>query len=400
MIVNKEFIGFIKKITSPEWKYGNKFFYSTLLICFIIIAYYNINIGPLMSTDSIGYSESGDMLIKLNFNLLDYYSQKTISKINPSYIYTIPVILISLAKYFFGDNWQFAFMIINIILFFFSLILFFKILIFLKVRSLVISLSLPILVLSVDLLTWPRYVLTDTIFSFLVMVMIYIITKSVINNKIYYFTIIFVSSLLYLTRPTSLPFIIAIFFFIAVLKTRFNYNPKMILLFIFALFIFTPFIFALLFQLMNNYLINNTQAFFLIEMVKSGMIIYDRPDTWVDAPSTFFDVVYVYFLRILFFFNPYVKDFSDIHIIFNSIQAVYILLSIFMWSLFGLDFKTFNKIVFLILVTSFFASAFHAFTLIDYDWRYRFPIIMPLLIIFPISFEIFIRKIYPKNFKS
>ena len=388
----------MKKITSPSWKYGNKVFYSSLIICFLIIAYYNINIGPLIATDSLKYAASADFLIKLNFNLLDYYSQKTISKINPSYIYTIPVILISFTKYFFGDNWQFAFMIINIIFFFFSLIIFSRILLFLKVRPLIISLSLPILVLSIDLLHWPRYVLTDTIFSFLVMLIIYIITKSIISNKIYYFVLIFIATLLFLTRPTSIPFIFAFIFFISISKTRFSYNPKLTLLFVLSLFILTPFILASLNQLMNSYLINNPQAFFLIDMVKSGMIIHDRPNTWVDPPNTFFDVVYIYFLRLLYFFNPYAKSFSDIHIILNSIQTFYIFLSIVVWSFLGSNFKVFNQIVFLILLISFCTSAFHAFTLIDYDWRYRFPIIMPLLIIFPLSFEIFLRKICSRNF--
>lgn len=398
MTINKNYINFIKDITSPKWEYGNKIFYFVISICFTIIAYYHLNIGPLMSTDSIGYSESGDILIKLNFNLLDYYSQKTISKINPSYIYTVPVILISLLKYFFGDGWQFAFMTVNLILILFSLVIFSKILLLLKVRPLIISLSLPILVLSIDLLHWPRYVLTDTIFSFLVMLIIYIITKSIISNKIYYFVLIFVATLLFLTRPTSIPFIFAFIFFIALSKIQFNYSPKIILLFIILLFILTPFVFAVFYQLMNNYLINNPQAFFLIDMVKSGIIIHDRPNTWVDPPNTFFDVLYIYFLRLLYFFNPYAKSFSDIHIILNSIQTFYIFLSIVVWSFLGLNFKVFNKIVFLILLISFCTSAFHAFTLIDYDWRYRFPIIMPLLIIFPLSFEIFLRKICYRNF--
>ena len=48
----------------------------------------------------------------------------------------------------------------------FSLILFSKSLLLLNVRPLVVSFAMPILLLSVDLLTWPRYILTDMIFSF------------------------------------------------------------------------------------------------------------------------------------------------------------------------------------------------------------------------------------------
>ena len=149
---------------------------------------------------------------------------------------------------------------------------------------------------------------------------------------------------------------------------------------------------------MNDYLINNAQVFFYTEMVKTGVIIHHRPDTAINNPNTFFDIVYLYYIRILFFFNPYAKSFSDIHLVLNSIQTFYIFLSITAWSFLSINFKLLNKIVFLILLISFFVSFFHAFTLIDYDWRYRFPIIMPMLVIFPISCEIFLRKIYTRNF--
>ena len=398
MIVNKDYKNLIKRITSSNWEYGNKFCYISILICFTTIAYYNLNIGFVMSPDSFKYSESGDILIKLNFNLFNYYSLKSISDYNPSFIYTIPVILISFSKFFFGNEWQFAFMVINLFSTFFTLIFFSKILLLLKIRPLIISLAIPIMVLSVDLLTWPRYILTDSIFSFLVIFTIYFMTKCIIKNKFFNFALVFVIFLLFLTRPTSPPFIFAIIFFIAVSKIKFSYSPKLILLTIFSLFILTPFIFAILHQFMNDYLINNAQVFFYTEMVKTGVIIHHRPDTAINSPNTFFDIVYLYYIRILFFFNPYAKSFSDIHLVLNSIQAFYIFLSIAAWSFLSINFKLFNKIVFLILLISFFVSSFHAFTLIDYDWRYRFPIILPMLIIFPISCKIFLRKIYTRNF--
>lgn len=38
------------------------------------------------------------------------------------------------------------------------------------------------------------------------------------------------------------------------------------------------------------------------------------------------------------------------------------------------------KYTFQIFTLMFFVALFHAFTLVDYDWRYRFPILMPMLI--------------------
>ena len=387
----------IKKILSPDWKYGVRSLYLVILVSFMLIGYYHLNIGFKMSSDSYTYSEWADNLIKLDFNLFSYYFQNTF--INPNFIYTIPVLLIALSKSFFGEAWQYAFMILNLILVFSSLILFSKSLILLKVRPLIICLSMPLLVLSVDLLTWPRYILSDMIFSFIIIMTVYLIIKGIVKKKIYYLPIFFMIILMFLSRPTSLPFIFAIIAFVIISKFQVNYSPKYIILFIFLLSIFTPLIFAMLYQLMKVYLSDNAQAVFLIEMVETGMIIHDRPETWIDTPKTFVDLVYLYFLRFIFFFKPYAESYSMIHIILNSLQTLIIFMSINLWLFLKANFNSIHKTIALILMISFSAAAFHSFTLIDYDWRYRFPIILPLIIIFPLSIEIFLRKISDKIFK-
>ena len=199
--------------------------------------------------------------------------------------------------------------------------------------------------------------------------------------------------MLIFTRPTSLPYILSIIFFVSITKFKIKYNPKLILLFIFSLFLFTPFIFAFLYQLMKIYLSNVPQVTFIVLWVGSGQIIHDRPETWIKPPSTFFELTYLYFMRILFFFNPYLQSFSNIHNILNSLQSLIILFSISVWLFLSEKYYFFNKTIALILVTAFFVAAFHSFTIIDYDWRYRFPVIIPLIIIFPISVETFIIKI-------
>ena len=101
------FIIFLKEIFSSDWKYGGNVLYFLLTICILAISYYHLNIGYIMSGDSKSYSEWADILIKLNFNLYNYYSQNTF--INPNYIYTIPVLVIALLKILFGTEWQMAF---------------------------------------------------------------------------------------------------------------------------------------------------------------------------------------------------------------------------------------------------------------------------------------------------
>ena len=381
----------MKEILNPRWKYGTTILYLVILISFSFIAYYNFNIGFRMSPDSMTYSKWADNLIRLNFNLIEYYKQN--SFINPNYIYTIPILLIAFFKIIFGSAWQLIFMIFNLILVFFSFVLFSKSLLILKVRPLVISLGFLPLIISIDLLTWPRFILTDTIFLFIVLAVVFLIIKIIVKKTFYIYFLSFLMVLLFFTRPTSFPYIFAVIIFISFSKISINYTPKFIVFIIFLIFVFTPFIFAFIYQFIEIYLNNNPRAIFIIDKVESGIIIHDRPETWVDSPKTYFELVNLYFKRLFFFFTPYLKNFSLIHNLLNLFQSFIILVSLILWFCLGKKYDSENKTILFILLISILVAGFHSFTLIDYDFRYRTPIIIPLLIIFPISVEIFVRKI-------
>ena len=151
--------------------------------------------------------------------------------------------------------------------------------------------------------------------------------------------------------------------------------------------------FTILFYFIELNYSENIQLSFLTEMVKSGMIIHDRPETWIAPPNAFIDILKIYFLRLVNFFNPYAESFSIIHIILNSFQFFLVLLSIITWILIGGNTKSIDRTILFILLLSFSIASFHTFTLIDYDWRYRFPTILPLIMILPLSMEIFLKKI-------
>ena len=296
---HNNFVSFSKKISSSNWEHGNRVLYFSIFVCFSIFYFYHYSHGYVVSSDSEAYSEWADILIELNFNFYKYFSQNTF--INPNYIYTIPVLLIALLKILFEIKWQLAFMNLNLLLLFFSLILFSKSLLLLNVRPLVISFAMPILLLSVDLLIWPRYILTDMIFSFLILLLIYVIIKSIIFNKFNYLNLLILITIIYLTRPTSLPFIFAILSFIGLTKIKYNYSQKFILFSTFLIILIIPFIYSIIFEFMNIYLVEKPQALFLIEMVKKGMIIHDRPETWVNVPNSFFDLAILYLLDLSLF---------------------------------------------------------------------------------------------------
>ena len=383
----------MKNIFSAQWKHENKILNLVILVCFALIAYYHLSSGFSMSSDSKRFSRWADDLIRLDFNLYEFFSIDK-NSIRPSlFFFSVPVLLIALCKVIFGNEWQFAFLILNLSSVFFSLIIFVKCLLLIKVRPVLIFLTLPLIVFSVDILIWPKFILSDMVYAFLVLIATYLIIKGLTKNKTYYFYLFLIIFLLLSTKPSSLPIIFAIIFFILISKYQIVFKPKIILLLLITAFISIPFIYSLIYFFIEFNLSENVKLDWIISMVKDGIIIHDRPETWVDEPKNFTDVAYIYFLRLISFFSPYASTFSILHIILNVIQIVLILFSIFTWSFFGGHIKIHNKVFLFILLLSFFVAAFHSFILIDYDWRYRFPIILPLILLFPISLEIFLKKI-------
>ncbi len=389
----------MKEFIFKIFKMKEKYLYLSIILLFFLISFHHLNSGFYMSSDSYKFSSLADNLIELNFNLYHFYFSDSVDfqKVTP-FFFTIPAFLIALCKIIFLDKWQHAFLILNLIFVFFSIIIFTKILLNIGVRSFLIFLNLPLILMSVDVLTWPRYILADMNYAFLVILITYFITKGFVENKFNYLVIFLILFLILLTRPTSISIIFAVIFFFTIMKYQIFLKHKAILFFILTLFITVPLVFGILYYCIKFQFTEITQLEWLpdslypISMVKSGMIIHERPETWVDVPSNFKDIAFVYFLRLVYFFNPYAATFSINHNILNIIQTFFIFLSIFIWSFFGGVSKIKDKTFFLIIILSISVAAFHSFTLIDYDWRYRFPIILPLLMLFPISLEIILRK--------
>ncbi len=382
----------MKNIFSTQWKYGNMLLYIAIVVCFTLIAYYHLNSGYSMSTDSKRFSRWADDLIRLDFNLYEFFSIDINFNMPSLFFYSVPVVFIALCKVIFVNEWQFAFLILNLSFVFFSLIIFVKSLLLINVRPVLISLTLPLIVASVDILIWPKFILSDMIYAFLVLLSVYFIIKGIIKDKINYLELSIIIFLLLASRPSSISAVFAILSFIIISKFPIFMKQKNILLFILIIFISTPFLLGLVYLFIEFYFDNIAKVDFYTDMVKNGMIIHDRPETWVNQPKNFIDIVYIYFLRLINFFNPFASTFSIVHIALNAIQSVSILVSVFIWFFFGGHIKIYDKIFLFILLLSFSVAAFHSSILIDYDWRYRFPIILPLILLLPISLEIIIKK--------
>ena len=370
---------------------SKKILYLSTFIAFSIIAFYNLKMEYCMCGDAHTYSEWADDLINLNFNFQSYYEYNNF--FTPSIFYTVPVTVVALFKFFFGSGWQYAFFILNLMLVLFSMIILVKSLLIIEVRPVLISLTILALVASPDLLLWPQYILSETIFAFEVLLCMYFIIKGITLNKINYVALIFIISLLLLSRPSSVPIVFAVLSYLAISRFSVHFNSRYLFLLFISLFIISPVILSILYIFVDGTMTDPNMRKWILDFADLGMIIHDRPETWITPPESFYDYSYLYFIRMLNFFTPYVASFSTLHIALNSLEAVIILSSLIIWGFLAVNIQTFNNTILLILMITISLAVFHSFTVIDYDFRYRFPIIMPLMMIFPIVIEALFRKI-------
>ena len=383
----------MKNIFSYDYEHSRTILYVSLLTCYAIIAFYSLNAGFTMSSDSQRFSRWADDLIRFNFNLFEFYSIEKADNRPNLFFFSIPVITMALCKVLFSTYWQFAFLLLNLVFIFLSLIIFINILLKISVSPILIAFTLPIVVISVDMLTWPRFILSDVIYAFLVISSIYIILNLIINNKVDYIKLSFIILLLLSSRPSSIPVVFSILLFILIFKLKILSKKKYILLILFTIIISAPLVLGFIYLFLEYNFSDNRKVEFISNMVKQGMIIHDRPNTWVGIPKNFFDVVFIYILRIVNFFNPYASTFSLLHIFLNFIQSAFVLISIIIWLFFSSYNEIKDKVFFFIILLSLSVASFHSFILIDYDWRYRFPIILPLIILIPTSFNIILKKL-------
>ena len=215
---------------------------SVFLTLFLIIAYLLYK-GPIYtSPDTSLHLKWAESLINLKFNFYDFFKQN--SFVTPIYFYTIQIFLVATTKFFFDNNWYYVLFGLNLLFVFLSVLLFLKILLMIGIRPIIISFCVPLILISPDWMSFPSWILTDTIYSFLVIFLTYIITRSLIKENFSYFSIIFLLVIMFFTRPSSPPIILAVTTFILIYNYNFQIKPKLLFILFFFFFFITSICFS------------------------------------------------------------------------------------------------------------------------------------------------------------
>ena len=373
----------------------------TLLFVYTAIAFVILYRGSVSSPDTAAYINRAKILISHDFNLFAYYNDAYF--IIPIYFYTIPVVIFAVLISTFDDQWIVAYQVINLVALFFGLFLYIKIALHFQIRKWLISVSLLIFLISVDYLLWPSYILTDTLFATLVMLAIYTVITGPNNHFRYYILVISSSLLLLFFRPSSPPIIAVLFFFTFLPSLSQKLLIKKTLFFRLALITFLAAVFfSIVIMASASGAIESKQIDFWRQFIEQGFVIHNRPETAIIYDSTHLGAFKLYIYRVVGFFTPFAGSFSATHNILNGLQLLgcYIItITMFRHSLVDFE-KNSNRAKAIALLSTLIVSVaiLQSAVAIDYDWRYRYPVIAPLILLSTLIFDNYLYSREENNF--
>ena len=340
---------------------------------------YNFFQGLVLSSDSYTYISWAEQLIANNLSFSEFHKSKDSSFIY--FFYDFFLLYIALLKIIFNESWQTIFFYLNLLYLGISLKIFYKLSNFsrnqLKINIILISL----LVLSIDFLIWPHFLLTESIFIMLFMSSIFFYKECFIEsharNQFYLLGFIIFSILSLFIKPGSIGLLLGLLFFHIFKNFSWFKNEVLIKIFVVGLIFLMPFLFEFVLNTLNN--TSNFKISQLIGYAQSGFVIDDRESTYIISDSI--NLTDVFLMRLFYFFVPIVPEMSNLHIFADSVFALVFLLSLLTWALFSNRYSNPSKMLCKLMLCIFMFSAFyHSATLIDYDWRYRFPSLMPMIL--------------------
>lgn len=345
-----------------------------LIVTAIILI--NIKQGFHWAPDSFVYDEISNLLLNVNLNLFSYLNQY--DYVNQSYANLFPIYYVAILKLIIPNSWEVFIFFTNIVLLVGCFYLFYRTSRSLGISHISTSLVFIIFPACIEFTTWPRYYLTDIAYSFFVMLAVHLFLAKKNTRNYIYFPLI----CMFFTRLVAPAYIFSLLlykFLVNKIRSLKDLGFLLLLLISVSLIIYT-----ILIKYIDNFSeIKEGQIYIVIELLKSGWVIHDRVDYIFPNTFSHIEILTIVSLRFFSFFSPYAYSFSMVHIASNFVIFFAILFStIRCIKLANQQGKNSNvyKYIFLIFILSTFIALFHAFTLIDYDWRYRFPLLLPMLI--------------------
>lgn len=338
--------------------------------------------GPILSPDSFVYIEWSKAFLENSSNLIN---NESVELVQPQIFYTFNILIFSALIFLSPDNWINYFLLLNC---FSVAIIFLNLYIFSKkfLKSRYSLLSVPIIYLCSDIFIWSSYIILDTFYAAIVISLMNLLIFSGYKTKFAILIFIF----LVLLKPQSLAIGLGVFLIYLILNPYiFSFYKKFTAASLFLIIVVFTSFFALIFSDLALNAFGSQSMNFLKEMIKDGLIVKDRFDGYFLNDGDNISTVIVFIKRFFSFFQPWVLDFSLTHnLMYMTLNISFFLaISIYLFHKYFRITENIFKILSIIFMLILGGAIFHSFTLIDFDFRYRFPYTGPMTLFFALIFE-------------
>ena len=368
---------------------------ATLAAAFGIFTYSQ---GITESPDTSTYSRWADVLISSNFNHLQM--SRDISFVISPILYSGWLTVVAVFKTALGPRWPVGIVIFNYCLTLLAVWGTLNLIKRITQDALSVLVGGALLLVAYDLFNWIRFVLSDASFMAITFAVYYLFCllsisteeRSTLVRRRSLCIALLLLALFY--RPTGLPLIIVggLFYLSkrmlknggAVERARLARRGAaafcligIAAIVLHAYFMKEPSRWPLSFA--SNWIQR------LSEEYHQGYVVFDRPETYILNPGSLLDYIFITLKKLAYFFSPFTGSFSFVHKVANLAFFVpaYLLallgtLKLFRSSAHLTVTQWWASWIALLWIASF--ALFHAVQQIDYDWRYRLPCILPLIV--------------------
>ena len=385
----------------------------SIILAGIIWAFWILKKGVKFSPDSGSYSYLGDLLIKYDFNYFNFLANT--EDVAPIALYSAWVSIVAISKVILSDKWGVGIVVINYIAAIYILVLTLKITNLVNRNFVSIIFASLALICCYEFFMWTHYVLSDILFAAISFSIIFLSISlfqepTRPQKRIASGLILFAIALFF--RPASPPLVV--FIFLAILFGFFfklgssDENKRNRLIFGLTLFSCIAIISVLFFH--SHIMLepeNWPFSFFktwiaiLANDYKLGVVVFDRPETFLSIPTNIFDYLFITLCKFISFFSITFNGYSKIHSFFNYLFfAPIYLLSLFSIVLLYKKHSGLSTIkwwtIFLCFIYIVLFAFFHSLNQIDYDLRYRVPCLPPLVLLATIGFNELMTRFFKK----
>lgn len=380
---------------------------AVLALVLAALLFRHVSAGLVLSRDSNVFIRWSSLLIATEFDIFGWVRRMGL----PEGLYAVPMTVMALFRVWFAEGWQLAFFAFNLVCAALTVIAISSTARLLDVSWLAIAAVLPLVLLSADFMYWPHYLLTDSFFTCLVMIAVwwsvFVLTRvdaTWQHRLLHVSVIVLLLGLLLFTRPTA-PTYVAAFavFFMALLVSLDRRSPPFLLMVLAGACVALAVGYGLL---MFSYVDSgwperSPQLNFLASYAVQGVIVHDRPETFITHAGDWSGFAQVYLLRFVTFWSPYASSFSTAHLLANTAITLVFAAAALAWLVTGRSLsRAAARAVLLCLLLAFAGAAFHGLLFIDYDWRYRFPVIAPLLLVVMVMLNHIGQRLLPPRWRG